>query len=350
MASSDEDDAAQAMRRPPAPPAQPLPDEDTAMPDMPVTDPGDNLAPAAPPKSDTPTKTKASKHAPDRRGLASRPIVAKTKKPAEPLDVASSAPHKITRRRKAGYETHRKGDEKSFAKIENPEATVAAYCGFSDIGRFRSFYTSDWVLPYYIKYLRYKRHNRTRTMSLLKDAPYEEYWETDDDPLLVYPPDETFTTSAEQNHCLSYGAGLVAWQLLRQLRKGVLENEDTVSNRAEFTTVTGCQLPTNMSSFPKGNLPNSGPLAAFQELDLEPLNRCLSVFAHMKYATAPSQWKPRFLGKTAWNLNSTITLDFVPSWTIPSGNVTVAEAPDQSTAPADAIQSRTVCRLEDQIT
>jgi hypothetical protein len=47
------------------------------------------------------------------------------------------------------------GNASSFLTIDNPEATVAAYCGCNDIGTFRRFYTSPLVLPCYIKSLKY---------------------------------------------------------------------------------------------------------------------------------------------------------------------------------------------------
>jgi hypothetical protein len=52
------------------------------------------------------------------------------------------------------------GSPSSFITIVNPEATVAAYCGFNDIGQFRRFYTSPLVLPFYIKSLEYRGYRR----------------------------------------------------------------------------------------------------------------------------------------------------------------------------------------------
>ncbi|KAL5372897.1 hypothetical protein DPSP01_013126 [Paraphaeosphaeria sporulosa] len=285
-------------------------------------------------------KTKAKEEL-GRKGLASKPIVSKEKK-TKKQNVEQSTPHKTTRRRKTGFQEWKKGDGKSFAKIEGPEATVAAYCGFNDIGDFRRFYTSDWVLPFYTAFLSYRKHNRKQTMSLLNDAPYDTYWATQENPAKVYPPDEKFENAAKASSRMSYGAGLVAWQFLRQLRARVLSFDDSAKNQTNFTKSTTCQLPGEMSPYPKEKLPDLGPKTDFHEHELEPLNRCLSLFAHMKYATSPSQWGPRFFGKTAWDAPLMIHQDFVPQWMVPADAVTAPEAPDEFTASPKMVQSRKV--------
>lgn len=132
------------------------------------------------------------------KGLSTKSLTATAKRPCDKAAKQDPSTRRTSRRRKTGYDEHTIGSGKSFSKIENLEATVAAYCGFDDVGKFREFYTSVWVTLYYLMFLKYRKQLQRRTISILDNAPYEGYWATDDDPSQVYPPDEDFLNAAEQ--------------------------------------------------------------------------------------------------------------------------------------------------------
>lgn len=113
---------------------------------------------------------------------------------------------------------------------------------------------------------------------------------------------------------MNYGLGLVVWQMFRALRDnrtGLLGNTQNDSDLyAVFTERTACTVPNIKKPFTANDLPNLGPLAG--ETDMEPLNRCLCLLAHLKYVTSPSQWKTRYTG--TWDKSSQITEDWIPDW------------------------------------
>jgi hypothetical protein len=67
----------------------------------------------------------------------------------------------------------------SYVNLENTygiEGSVAAYCGFNDVGKFRTFYTSAHVLPYFTEiFCSFKGYSRKTVLGLLEDAPYGKY-------------------------------------------------------------------------------------------------------------------------------------------------------------------------------
>ena len=116
---------------------------------------------------------------------------------------------KTTNRRRVSKEAPLKAgkanDATSFINKDNPEATIAAYCGCDDVGIFRRFYTSALVLPYYVKSLKYRGYGRRTVLSLLGDLPYDQYWASDEDPEEVYP----LTDAEKRGSNFNYGMGLI---------------------------------------------------------------------------------------------------------------------------------------------
>jgi hypothetical protein len=200
----------------------------------------------------------------------------------------------------------------SFIKIEGPEGMIAAYCGIHDIGRFRRFYTSPLVMPYYLKSLAYHGYRRRIVLSLLRDKP-EDYWTSDEDPQKEYPLDD----AANKNYCM----GLNLSQMLRGLRKGLSADTPTL-DKASFTKLTDRQLPTTSRPLSADEVPSFGPFA--QESKLEAINRCLCLFAHIKYTLYKSQWNKRFFGKIPWDAAVQVTVEYQPDW---------MRTPDESSGP-----------------
>lgn len=228
---------------------------------------------------------------------------------ADPPTPAAKAAAKTTPRRRAGkqvaLEPGKPKRPTTFVNIENPEATIAAYCGFNDIGPFRRFYTSNLVLPLYVKTLSYK-YTKRKTLELLADLPYDQYWASDDDPQVVYPPKAQVARKENPN----YGVALIAWQLLRTVRKGV-STDSGAADRATFTKLTECKLPDAPPPMPQDQVPSFGPFTG--ECELEALNRCLCLFAHIKHTTNKSQWDRRFATPT-WDASVKISIEYQPDW------------------------------------
>ncbi|KAI4648529.1 uncharacterized protein J4E79_010151 [Alternaria viburni] len=216
-------------------------------------------------------------------------------------------------------------DPASFINVEGPEATIAAYCNIDDVGRFRKFYTSPLVMPYYLKAMEYKGHHRRTVLSLLEDLPYDQYWSSDDDAHVVYPAGDTSIRANNRNH----GLGLVLWQCLRAIRKG-LSAETPAIDVQQFVKLTSCKLPTTTTPLTAGEVPSLGPFTA--EVDIEPLNRVLCLFSHMKHTLSPSQWEKRFFGKSDWDAPRKITSEYQPPWMRTHTEIE-AEAPDESSGP-----------------
>lgn len=300
--------------------------------DMPGRDPAKADAAAAT------TKRKSRTRAIDRK-----PKRAAARRKESSQSTIASAPPRCTTRRRNQTKVYTVGKQKqkdSFINIDNPEATIAAYCGFNDIGTFRNFLLSPWVISFYVRYLEYSAHSHKTTISLLDDAPYEEYWQHEAEVDTIYPLEKIFVNKHEKKTQLSYGAGLVAWQFLRQIRKGVLKyaNEDAA---ASFSALTKRQLPQGVKAPTKSNLPNFGPFEQWDETELEPLNRCLCLFAHLKYVTSPTQWDTRFHGRTPWNSSVLVGIDYVPNWMVGT-EVAERQAPDEVQDSELIMQTRTL--------
>ncbi|KAF2710846.1 hypothetical protein K504DRAFT_489843 [Pleomassaria siparia CBS 279.74] len=224
---------------------------------------------------------------------------------------------RITRRRRAtkqaALQAGKAKDAASFINIENPEATIAAYCGCNDIGTFRRFYTSPLVLPYYIKIQAYRGYKR-RT-----------YWATDEDPEDVYPVNDGDTRKRN----LGYGVGLIAWQMLRGLQKRISSNMLTIDEEG-FTKLTNCKF---RETYPlsKDEVSSFGPFSG--ECNIEALNRCLCLFSHIKYTTNKSQWDKRFFETSAWDASVMISAEYLPDWMRAQELADVVESPDEFSGP-----------------
>jgi hypothetical protein len=196
-------------------------------------------------------------------------------------------------------------DPSSLINLDNPEATIAAYCGVNDVGRFQRFYTSPLVIPHYLNSLAYRGHHRRTVLSLLADLPHDVYWASDEDPAKVYPLDQESTRKTN----LTYRIGLILWQFLRSLRKGLLANTPAI-DCAKYTKLTKCKLPIPSTPLSSAEVPSFGSFP--RECEMEALNRCLCLFAHMKYTTNKSQWDKRFFGKLVWDESVMITTEYQP--------------------------------------
>jgi hypothetical protein len=123
----------------------------------------------------------------------------------------------------------------------------------------------------------------------------------------VYPIDDDDNGRMRN---LNYGIGLILWQMSRSLRKGLLSDTPSVDSD-KFLELTGCKLPTTSAAFnEEDHFPSFGPFPG--ECELKALNRCLCLFAHIKFATTKSQWGRRFMGQLAWDASITISKDYVP--------------------------------------
>jgi hypothetical protein len=279
---------------------------------------------------------------------ASTPEALESTPPPEALaaPAARVATRSTARRRGTNQAVLQAGKPKtpaSFINIEGPEGTIAAYCGCNDIGVFRRFYMGPLVMPYYLKSLKYAKAQRRNVLSLLEDVPYDQYWETDEDPEEVYPPTDNDPKQQQSN--INYGLGLILWQMLRQIRKGILSDMPTVDERA-FTELTKCKLPTKSTEVLADEAPNFGPFPG--ECDIEPLNRCICLFAHIKYTTNKSQWDKRFFGKSQWDAHVSISVEYQPDWMRAANSVDVVEAPDEFAGPpAEKSLDVTVCWKHD---
>lgn len=250
---------------------------------------------------------------------------------------ASKQGLKGPRRRKAKGTEVTAGKAKevdSFLCIENPESTIAAYLNFTDVGEFRRFCLSPFVLPHYINSLPFKSANHKKTLGLLIDAP-DTYWASDNEPCKVYPMDGL--SGQEAKSMARYGLGLVAWQMVRAFRakrKGVLHGigSDTKLLNTDFAKKTGCTVPPIKKPFTADRIPDLGPLDGLGESDMEPLNRCLCLLAHLKHVTSPSQWRLRYTG--TWARSSQISDDWIPDWmrTRDEGSKAPAELADEFTS------------------
>ncbi|KAF2002153.1 hypothetical protein P154DRAFT_618890 [Amniculicola lignicola CBS 123094] len=241
----------------------------------------------------------------------------------------------------------------SFINIENPELTIAAYCGFKNLGVFRRFYLSDFVLPFFNAFTEYKGYSRKHTLGLLEEAQ-KEVWDADEDVRQKFPLTKDVDTAEGTKTQLNYGVGLIAWQLLRTVRKGVLASgTDTDAERKKFEQTTKQALPP-LLPFPAEHLPNLGPHDG--ETHLEALNRVLCLFQHMRHVIMPLQWGRRFNEPKQWDASSVIGPEWVPRWmrqveedTSPpsssSSSNGLGELPDESTPTSEkktAIESRPV--------
>jgi hypothetical protein len=237
-------------------------------------------------------------------------------------------------------------DASSFINIDGPEATIAAYCGCNDIGLFRRFWTSPLVLPFYMASLDYRGYQRRNVLSLLGDLPYDQNWASDKDVSQVYP---VKAKDEEVTHNRNYGAGLIAWQMLRSLRKGLSTDTPTLDEE-RFTQLTGCTLPKASKTLIDAEVPLFGPFPG--ECELEALNRCFRLFAHIKFTTNKSQWEKRFFGNKPWDTPVSISIEYQPDWMRALDSVAVVEAPDEFTGPpppAEASKSVTVSWKTDSI-
>jgi hypothetical protein len=253
--------------------------------------------------------------------------VAESSAPAPP-----AATRRITARRKpnkhAPIQAGKAKDASSFSNIENPEATIAAYCGYSDIGTFRRFYTSALVLPFFIRSITcYRGYNRRTVLSLLGDLPYNEYWASDQEPEEQYPVVGVDTEILKTNR--NYGMALTLYQMLRTIRKG-LSRSSIECVRQQFIKHTGCELPP-ASALKKDEIPLFGPFPG--ECEVEPLNRCLCLLQHIKHTTNKSQWDKRFFGTKPWDSSVSITDEYVPEFMRTVQAADVGEAPDEFTGP-----------------
>ncbi|KAF7681119.1 hypothetical protein GT037_000095 [Alternaria burnsii] len=232
-------------------------------------------------------------------------------------------------------------DPASFEKLENPEATIAGYCGCNDIGIFRRFYLSPLVLPYYIKSLSYQGYSRRTVLSYLGDLPSDR-WGSDEDPQKVYPFDkDAQDKDSKDDRNPNYGMALVVCQMLRGLQKG-LSSKTPKIDAAKFTELTDCTLPTG-PALSKDEVPSFGPFSEIGESALEAHNRCLCLFAHLKYTTSKSQWDRRFHGKSAWDGSVLVSIEYLPDWMRAHQPVAIVDAPDEYTGPpAEVTQSVTV--------
>jgi hypothetical protein len=120
----------------------------------------------------------------------------------------------------------------------------------------------------------------------------------------VYPIDDDDNGRTRN---LNYGIGLILWQMSRSLRKGLLSDTPSVDSD-KFLEL---KLPTTSAAFnEEDHFPSFGPFPG--ECELKALNRCLCLFAHIKFATTKSQWGRRFMGQLAWDASITISKDYVP--------------------------------------
>ncbi|CAA9966438.1 Helicase C-terminal [Pyrenophora teres f. maculata] len=222
-------------------------------------------------------------------------------------------------------------DAASFVNLENPEATIAAYCGFEDVGNFRRFYTSHMVLPFYLKSLEYRGYSRRNVLSLLADLPYGTYWASNEDVSQIYPLEDQDEHTRKKN--VNYGLGLIAWQFLRHLRKGLSVQTLTVDEK-KFTEMTACKLPKVSAPLTEPPIPSFGPFPG--ESEVEALNRVLCLFAHIRYTTSKSQWEKRFFGQSTWDAPMKISTEYVPEFMRPSSLTNTIEGPDEFTGPSPA--------------
>jgi hypothetical protein len=249
-----------------------------------------------------------------------------TDQESPPSTQASFTPaRKTTNRRRVSKEAPLKAgkanDATSFINKDNPEATIAAYCGCDDVGIFRRFYTSALVLPYYVKSLKYRGYGRRTVLSLLGDLPYDQYWASDEDPEEVYP----LTDAEKRGSNFNYGMGLILWQMLRGIRKGLSPSSPKL-DEGDFTRQTGRVLPQASPLNPE-DTPSFGPFAG--ECEVEALNRCLCLLQHVKYTTSKSQWEKRFFSATPWDASKRILGDYAPDWMRTIDSVDALEAPDE---------------------
>jgi hypothetical protein len=228
-------------------------------------------------------------------------------------------------------------DPGSFVTLEGTEAEIAAYCGFNDIGAFRRFYISGLVLPFYLMTLKCGGYNKRKVLSLLEDLPYEQYWSSDDDPAIVYP-DKKEKKKKEEEKKNNYRAGLVTWQLLRSLRKGLPVALDPAV-QVDFEQMTNCKLPKTPAPLTEEQVPSFGPFTG--ECELEALNRCLCLFSHIKFTTNKSQWGKRFFGQSAFDTSVMITEDYLPNWMRTTHAIDL-EAPDEYAGPRPTNESKPV--------
>jgi hypothetical protein len=225
-------------------------------------------------------------------------------------------------------------DQHSFIETVH-EAETSAYCGFNDIGKFRHFYLSSHVLPHYLRSLSYKGAQRKKVLVILRDHPYDKFWKTEDDPRDVYSVDTAGMTDAEKKSKALYGFGLIAWQMLRGLRKAKVVLRDvelSETDKEQFTRKTECILPSPLQPFPSADLPDFGHFATLGESELEALNRCLCLLIHMKHATAKSQWARRMLSATSpWSSPLLVSAEYVPDWmrTLDISMADTGEMPDE---------------------
>lgn len=256
-----------------------------------------------------------------------------------PARTSPKTTRKTTNRRRSTKEAPMKpgkaNDAASFVNKDNPEATIAAYCGCRDISAFRRFYTSALVLPYYLKSVKYRGYARRIVLSLLGDVPYDQYWASDKDAEEVYP----ITDTDERDTNLNYGMGLILWQMLRGIRKGLSKRSPKI-DETEFTKLTGRKLPKASPLKPEEK-PNFGPFEEDGECEVEALNRCLCLLQHFKYITSKSQWERRFFSATPWDAPKEILDDFAPDWMRNPESVAL-EAPDEFTGSASVEESQTM--------
>lgn len=197
-------------------------------------------------------------------------------------------------------------DPKSFFDDIEQEARIAAYCRFDDIGEFRRFLVSPYVV---VPFLHYKKLVQSGTnvrrlvaLTLLRDLRADN-WVSNEDPAVAWPVREDYPNSRNEQF-----AG-ISVQMLRDIQVKELSDSDVQEAHTDFRSTTGKKLP-NLSTDDIG-IPylDEDP----GEDILEAYNRCLCLILHLNHVLSPSIFSKRLVSSD-WAATKAIASQYVPGW------------------------------------